>query len=166
MRDGKFWLPLIGLFAGLRLEEACQLAVADFRKTGGLWVMDVTGDEDGRVKKRSSNRTVPVHPELIRLGLVEHVDAVRKAGGGRLFPELKAGGPGGTLLHEFSKWFGRYVEAIGLKAPGLTLHSFRKNVASALQGAGVPERVAADILGHEHKSLSYRLYSEGAAASA
>ena len=103
----------------------------------------------------------------VELGFVEHVERIRSAGGGYLWPELKRGGPDDKFSHEFSKWFGRYVAEMDLKVkPGETMrdfHSLRHNVATALRGLGVPESVAADILGHQHQTLSYRLYAEGAA---
>ena len=43
----------------------------------------------------------------------------------------------------------------------LVFHSLRKTVATLLENAGVPEGIAADILGHEKKTLSYGLYSSG-----
>ena len=40
-------------------------------------------------------------------------------------------------------------------------HSLRRTVATLLEDAGVPEGVAADILVHEKKTLSYGLYRSG-----
>ena len=40
----------------------------------------------------------------------------------------------------------------------LVFHSLRKTVATLVENAGVPEGIAADILGHEKKTLSYGLY--------
>ena len=48
-----------------------------------------------------------------------------------------------------------------MKGPGLVFHSFRKNLATALHGLGVADSVVSDLLGHEHETLSFRLYSEG-----
>jgi integrase len=65
VKDGKFWVPLLGLYAGLRMEEACKLRAEDVRQTAGIWVLDIVGGAGGRVKEDSSNRTVPVHPLLV-----------------------------------------------------------------------------------------------------
>jgi integrase len=125
-------------------------------------VIDVQGDESGRVKEDASNRTVPVHPFLIEAGFLAHVEKIKVAGGGHLWSELRRSEIEKKYGDDFAKWFQPYRVKHGLDAPGLDFHSFRKNVASALHGAGVNESVVADILGHEHKSMSYRLYSEGA----
>lgn len=160
-RDAKYWVPLIGLYSGLRLEEICKLRVKDIRQTGDMWVIDVTGDaKNGRVKEDASNRTVPIHPDLIALGLLDHVDAMRTAGDLSLWPELSRGGADGKLSVSISKWFGRYVTGLGLDDPALVFHSFRHSLATALRGEGVAESLITDILGHEHGSISFRVYAE------
>jgi integrase len=40
-------------------------------------------------------------------------------------------------------------------------HCFRNTVATLLENAGIHEGVAADIVGHEKKTLTYGLYSGG-----
>ena len=68
-RRSRFWIPLIGLFAGMRLNEICQLHTSEVRKLDGIWcfIITVQGD-DKRLKTASSERVVPVHPTLTTLG--------------------------------------------------------------------------------------------------
>ena len=40
-------------------------------------------------------------------------------------------------------------------------HSIRKTAATTFEQAGVPERIIADILGHEKHTMTYGLYSGG-----
>ena len=40
-------------------------------------------------------------------------------------------------------------------------HSIRNTVSTLLDQAGVQESIAADILGHEKKTMTYGLYSGG-----
>ena len=40
-------------------------------------------------------------------------------------------------------------------------HSIRKTVTTLLEQAGVPEGVAADIVGHEKQTMTYGVYSGG-----
>ena len=86
VRDARYWAPLIGLYMGLRLEEIAKLRAGDVRQDDGIWAVDVVGNEAGRVKEAGSNRTVPVHPLLVRRGLIDHVGAIRAGGGGALWP--------------------------------------------------------------------------------
>jgi integrase len=164
IRDGYFYIPLLALFTGMRLEEICKLTVDDMRTDGNITVIDVVGNAEGRVKEEASNRTVPVHPELRKLGFLDHVEKIRKATGDRLWPEFGRTGKKQKIGTAFTKWFGRLKSDAGITDPGVVFHSFRKNVATALHAAGVPESTAADILGHEHKSMSYRVYSAGTTA--
>ncbi len=163
VRDLRFFIPFLGLFAGLRLEEACALHAEDVRCTEGIWVIDVVGDEQDRTKEEASNRTVPVHPELIKLGFIEHAQRVKAKGGGHLWPEATRGGLDQRYSHNVSKWFTRARRNAGVVDSKTVNHSFRHNLGNALRGAGVNESIAADILGHAVRTMSFRVYSEGAA---
>jgi integrase len=45
--------------------------------------------------------------------------------------------------------------------PDKVFNSVRKTVATQLEGAGVPENITADILGHEKQTITYGIYSGG-----
>lgn len=45
IRDGKFWVPLIALFSGLRLGEIVQLLVTDIREHEGIPYFDISRGE-------------------------------------------------------------------------------------------------------------------------
>ena len=75
----RYWVPLIGLHSGMRLNEICQLDVADIRIIDGIACFAVTeeslsGSRDKSLKTKSSARIVPVHPTLLDLGLMAFVD--------------------------------------------------------------------------------------------
>ena len=163
VRDHRYWLPLLGLWTGARLGELCQLLVSDVREIDGVWCIEIKAGGEKHVKSRAAERRVPVHPELIRLGLVEHVRQLQREGIVRLFPEIEPGA-GGYLSDTTSKWFKRFLrhtlgeEEIG--ADGLMFHSFRHTVKDALRAAGVDERVQDALLGHETDHVSSH-YGEG-----
>ena len=79
----------------------------------------------------------------------------------QLFPGLKPGGPDKKLSWYISKAFTVHRRTLGLDRPGLAFHSLRKNVATALERARVPENEAVQLLGHEKMSMSYSVYSLG-----
>ncbi|WP_426267030.1 hypothetical protein [Sphingomonas sp. LHG3443-2] len=92
-RNARFWLPLIGLYSGLRLNEACQLDVADVTLLDGVACFAVTAsslhdDTEKRLKTQASERVVPIHPVLLDLGFVQFVSARRSNGFVKLFPEI------------------------------------------------------------------------------
>ncbi|MFO1083787.1 MAG: DUF6538 domain-containing protein [Reyranellaceae bacterium] len=68
--EAAYWLPLIGLYMGSRLEEMGQALVSDVVKVGEVLCLDINDrGENASVKTASSRRTVPIHPELLRLEL-------------------------------------------------------------------------------------------------
>jgi hypothetical protein len=86
------WLPLIALFTGARLEEIGQALTSDVKHEDGINYLDInTLDRRAgkRVKNRSSRRKLPLHPDLIRCGLLAYVQQRRQAGDERLFPGLR-----------------------------------------------------------------------------
>ena len=58
------------------------------------------------------------------------------------------------------KRFGRLKSAPGY-SEDLVFHSLRKTYATTCEQLGIPEGVAADILGHEKETMTYGLYSGG-----
>jgi hypothetical protein len=66
----------------------------DVEERHGISYLLVRPTETGRVKNKSSERVIVISEELIRLGLLRYVDAMRQAGETLLFPELVPGGGG------------------------------------------------------------------------
>ena len=167
-RDGKrphggggeaaFWLPLIALYSGMRMEEIGQAHTTDLKQEGGAWYIDVT-DLDGNgksVKTASSRRKVPVHPVLIEKGLIEYARSLPE---GRLFPDLRPDRYG-KLTTSFSKWYGRYIRRLGLTDSRKVFHSFRHTFKDALRAAGVEEAIQDAIMGHAGGGVG-RTYGSG-----
>ena len=80
-------MPLLGLFTGARLGELALLLASDVSidEASGVSAISIADDPSiGRsLKTRASRRTVPVHPELIRLGFLEYVRERREQEGPR-----------------------------------------------------------------------------------
>lgn len=138
-RRGRFWVPLLSLFHGLRLGEACQLHVADVTELEGVPVIMIrtTGedgeDTDKRIKTEAGERFVPLHPEIVKIGFLTYVEQMRKTGKQRLFPELEIAKSTGYLSDVFSKWFARFLEKAGAKRDRTSFHSFRHNFRDGLR---------------------------------
>lgn len=160
IRDEKFWLPLIAVYSGLRQEEAAQLHLEDIRKVEGHLVFDINGRPPRKLKNRTAVRKVPVHSELVRLGLLEYIKEQQSAGSERLFPGLKPGGADQRLGHAFSKWFARYRQDVGLYRKGLDFHSFRHTATTLMQRAGIGIAVIDELTGHVTPGETAR-YSHG-----
>ncbi|WP_409747059.1 site-specific integrase [Brevundimonas sp.] len=146
--DWRYWLPIMALYSGARLNELCGLRLDDFEEEDGVSFFHVRPSDDRGLKTTSSKRVVPVHAELVGLGLLVEVDRLRRAGGERLFPDLTPG-PRGYLSHKPSKFYGRFIERVLGKQEGVVFHSFRHTFITGLRKARVPREVRTALVGHE-----------------
>lgn len=155
----QYWLPILALFTGCRLNELCQLHLSDFDVVDGIEVIKINEDGDGkRLKTKAGNRIIPIHATLKRIGLLDYVATLRKRREQRLFPELKLrrDGYGQTA----SKWFARYCTSIGIVESGKVFHSFRHNVVDFLKQVGVAKEKIAALVGHEDESVTFGRYGK------
>lgn len=148
--QGRYWVPLLALYHGARMNELCQLEVADAGVADGIPFLHIreesAADEEKHLKTRNSERIVPVHPVLQQLGFVEYVEATRDAGHVRLFPALTKSATG-YYSDNFSKWFGRFCDKCGVTDSRLAFHSFRHGFRDAARAADVPSEVARELGG-------------------
>ncbi|MNB92975.1 Tyrosine recombinase XerC [compost metagenome] len=153
----RYWIPFLGRFTGARLEELCQLRVDDFIEQQGIQCIRIDDSCEGqKLKNTSSRRVLPLHPALIDLGMLQHVESIRSSGADRLFPELEA--VRGKLGHAPSKWFGRYKTKLGITDSRKTFHSFRHTLIDDLRDAGVQDSLIKRIVGHEDSSVTFGVY--------
>jgi hypothetical protein len=105
-------------------------------------------DAGKSLKTRNSQRAVPVHPELRKLGFLDYVEKVRREHGEKawLFPLVAPEKPGGAAA--WTKWFGRYIRSIGIKHAAKVFHSLRHNFIDAMRAAGVDEEMREALAGH------------------
>lgn len=160
----QFWVPLIALYTGARLNEICQLHLSDFDESEDVRVIRIS-EEGGkkRLKTKAARRQIPIHPELTRLGLQNYVAALRQAGEIRLFPELKErrDGYGQTA----SKWFASYCSRCGIGEAGKVFHSFRHTAIDCMKQADISKEKIAAIVGHEDESVTFGRYGKAFQAS-
>jgi integrase len=149
-RRGRFWVPLVSLFSGMRLNEICQLTEDDIKIEDGTDIILVRSDEDGvkRVKTSSGHRFVPIHPELKRLGFLDHVAAIRAKlpAKARLFPELTTASTG-YVSDNFSKWFANFLDKVEIKDNRKNFHSFRHTFRDALREAEISQERVRELGG-------------------
>jgi integrase len=151
------WIPLIALFSGMRVNEICQLRVEDVRQEAGVHFFDVWEGDGQTIKTQAGVRRVPIHSELMRVGFLAYRAELEE---GQLFPALRPGGPDRKPSWNFSKRFTIYRRSVGVDRPGVSFHSFRKNVVTALDNAGVPQHDIAAVIGHE-RGFTLDTYSGG-----
>lgn len=155
----QFWLPVLAVFTGARLEELCQLSVSDVYEEDKIWVLDINSQDGKRLKNRSSERLVPLHPTIIgQLGFPQYVERVRAGGNGRVFPELRR--VQGCYGHYPSRWFRKYRKSCGVSASNKNFHSFRHTFVDGLKQKQVPEVLVSQFVGHNIPGITYGRYGK------
>lgn len=157
-RPERWWIVLLCLFGGVRREESAQLVLADIQVEEGIPFIRIYDDAtlDQHLKNEGSRRRVPIHSALVRLGFLDYVEGIRKAGHVRLFPDLVKGHNG--LGDPAGKWFGRLVTRVGLTDPALVLHSLRHGALTKLHAAGVPDDTVKMLAGHADQTVHGNTY--------
>jgi integrase len=101
--------------------------------------------EGKRVKTEAGERFIPVHPELERIGFLNYVAQMRRghSADSRLFPDVTESSTG-YLSNNFSKYFARFLDSVGITHKRKSFHSFRHTFRDALRETDIPlERVCA-----------------------
>jgi integrase len=146
--EAAFWLPLLAAFTGARLGDYAGLSVADVLTDEDANVPVMVLRENVRtgrtLKTKSTARTIPLHPELVRIGFLRFIESRRSEDTNAwLFPLIA---PDGAAA--FSKWWGRYLGTLGITDERKVFHSFRHNAKDALRKAKVQEDLNDAITGH------------------
>lgn len=160
LQGAKKYVPMIASYSGLRLNEACQLLVTDLITVDGIVCFDINDRAaNSRLKTASSARIIPVHPRLIKNGLLKYLEAVKSSGSERLFPELSYHSTNG-YGQSFTKWFSVFNRENITKDPLKTFHSLRHAVANELKQSGVTAELISELLGHRVESISMSRYGK------
>ncbi len=154
------WATLIAMFTGARLNEICQLEVADIQQKDGIWFFDLIDEGDGNKKFKSAAalRKVPMHDELVRLGLLEYRNRMLAQSKTRMFPEYTFCAKNG-YGRALGRWFNATLTpALGIKATGHVFHGLRHTMVTRLAQAGVEEPIYQSIVGHERQGITQQVY--------
>ncbi|WP_290999214.1 DUF6538 domain-containing protein [Hyphomicrobium sp.] len=154
-----YWLSLLSLYTGARLNELCQLSKSAILRHGDLHYIYFGAQL--RLKERSSIRSVPLHPRLVELGFLEYVESRSDD----LFPDLPIH-KSGRLSDAPSKAFSRYLRKLGIKRPRLSFHSLRHTFIDALKRFAPRDAEARErLVGHAVQGMAGR-YGKGYEAEA
>lgn len=163
--EAAYWLPLLALYTGARLNELGQLRPKDIlqlpyvdeqEEERQAWVIRIVADKaDGlRLKNKWSARRLPIHSELIRLGFLAYVATMEEQGQSRIFPELRPD-KYDTITANWSKWFGRYLRGTcGVADERMVFHSFRHAFKDYARESEIAEDVSDAISGHRGQAVA------------
>lgn len=152
-KPSQYWLPLLGLYTGARLEELAGLHLNVFFTLDGIPVVRLSDVEttDGG-KNEFSLREVPLHDQLIKAGLLDYIELLRVEGHERLFPDIgeaERDGFGKRATVDFMD----YRRSVGVgKEEGVrsrqVFHSFRSNLAKKFYDVGIDGDLSRRLTGH------------------
>jgi integrase len=155
LKDGNFWVPLVALFTGMRMGEILYLLPKDIKQDDEVWYIDVNKDDEGKsLKNVQSQRKIPIHPELIKIGLLDYVrnrTSLHQRTGERLFEDGITLPDNQTVIKNYSRSFSTYLQNIKLKKDKkLVFHSFRHNFVDQLRVVpGITEEIMNALDGRE-----------------
>lgn len=178
-REGRFkkawqyWIPLLGLFTGARLNELAQLRLADIGTHDGIPTLAIHNEDGRRTKNEASIRTIPIHPTLIELGFLKLVEQRRADGSKRLFDLRENTKRVGDFTKDPSRYFTEYRRSAGVSGrpeafdvktgkwdgkSSKAFHSFRTTAISDMRRAGVPEERRKRLVGHAEGDVHNSTY--------
>lgn len=163
IRDEYFFIPAILYYTGARLGEIVQLHFTDCVIDGPTPYLSINENTDAKhgeegyksVKSEAGVRLIPLHSDLMALGFGDFVKSQRKGAKAkdRVFYRIKFGEDGQPST-VFSKWFGRFMDKIGLTDPALVAHSFRHTAEDYYRENLVPKYVIDKLIGHQDQSAA------------
>ena len=153
--DALYYVLLLVWYTGARREEICKLQLDDVSTDADVPHIYIRETSTGRIKSLNAKRKIPLHSELIRLGLIKYVEAMRAAEEKLMFPEIyPADGTKRAIGDVFYKvWWVHVRPFVPNLQRGQAMHSARHTGSDALKQAGVDLEARNDLLGHSQTDL-------------
>jgi integrase len=156
-----FWIPLIGLFTGMRASEIIGLERRDLERVDRIWCFQVRPNAFRTLKSASAERTIPIHPALLRIGIVKSVEGQKLAPRSALWPYLCKVGRY-RCGARFSSFWSSYRRTAGVDQHQKSFHSFRHTFINALLERESRAEIVSDITGHGLRDQVFGRYRKRA----
>ena len=155
-----YFVPIIAIHTGMRLEEICQLRLEDVYKEGTVDIIRVTISKETKLKTVTSQRIVPIHENLKRVGFLEYCNYMKKQKKERVFWDLTKSRDG--YGRNIGRYFMEYLRKVGVyEFQSKVFHSLRHTFITNLLQNGVREEVVNGLCGHKQKTMSTTIYFKG-----
>ena len=146
----RYWVNLLALYQGMRLNEICQLYLDDIVMEEGLPCIRIRPDRERqqKVKNKSSIRTIPIHSTILRLGFLEYCRQIREVSettNGVLFPPATALDGG---YQRKMQQFNALIHSLPGMDQRKSIHSYRHNFDTELLNKGAKEYFILCLDGH------------------
>jgi len=160
-----YWGYVLSFLTGVRPGEIGQIELDDIEEEDGIYYLQLRGfdPKKGRVarkdvkrfKTQASHRTIPLHPLILDLGLLERVEKLRSIGCPVLFPEWDPyPKPGGEMRwgQPLTKSFQYLRRKIGLDRFDVALYSSRHWFADLIDNSEIKDATRRRLMGHSGKA--------------
>ncbi len=156
-----FWIPLIAMFTGARLEEIGQLDVSDIQKYKDIYYISFNEYDETKSIKTGKIKEIPIHQELIKIGFLYYYKKMKAENNKKLFPTLKFNGVNYTA--KFSKDFSKYMRKHIIQQDDRRkpIHAIRHSFKFACINSDVPKEFVDKFLGHASRDVGDIHYYEG-----
>lgn len=157
--DPLFWAPLIALHMGLRSEEILQLYVSDIQVIDDIPCIVLRQGPGQSLKSLAARRTVPIHDNLLKLGLMKLIALRQREDEPRLFPWIERSQNKKTFTETFSKRFTRYRQDHKVYDKQRDFHSLRTTFNHLLIVAECPDTQRRALMGHVERDIGIVNYN-------
>lgn len=160
-----FFSCLLGLFTGARVNAAATLQYKDIKTVDGIECIEFIDDCPGvkTLKTEASERIVPIHDQLLKVGFADYVRRKQKNTGAKdtdfIFPRCITSG--GVYYEKYPRILFNFLEKIKVRTKGgdkLDFHSFRKNANTAMTNAKIEKPFRDRIIGWDSQEMSEGTY--------
>lgn len=159
IRDSLYWVPLIVMTIGSRIEEILILKRRNFVRRNGVDCLNIGLDSDQDGKTEDSQRVIPIPQLLLDLGFDDWVRNLDEKHGPLLFPDAVERATTSDITSPFSKALNRILNTLGLGDFDEDFYAMRKTLSSMLGAADVQEGQRQAIAGHRNGSILTRHYT-------
>ena len=164
-RPDRYWMPLLALFTGARIAELARLELSTFEEVDGVKCFQILD-----TKADSGLRTVPIHSQLLALGLWDYAQALKNRGEVFLMPHRPQDPPGTPKARRKAspekmagKWWGEWVDECGITNTRKVFHSFRSTAITDLHNANAGHAAIKRAVGHATEGMTgaHAIYVRG-----
>lgn len=169
LSGSEYWVPVMAAFTGCRASELGGLMLSEVM-LGGAFPHLVIRDNKYRRTKKGQARNVPLLDQFMELDFASYVEAVRRTGAERLFPDWLPPAGANTNRNDDKQWsngkvirsFNRTVvpTALGEKLSPearreVTFHGFRGAFKAMLGGADykLHPNIINEVAGHRKDAM-------------
>ncbi|MFN8831429.1 MAG: tyrosine-type recombinase/integrase [Labrys sp. (in: a-proteobacteria)] len=141
--NAKRWLPWLAAFTGARIGELVRLKKSNFSKREDGWYVFIKNN-----KPRGVDRYVPIHEQLIEIGLIDFVSSSKTD---YLFYDASV--PTQSRERNAVEQVRSIVRDAGIKTTTQPNHAWRHRFATIARGT-IDTRKVENTLGHKQKGIA------------